>query len=80
MENHESSLVPLNNLSKFALTLLIVMLVVITLLNVRERKYEIVVLTAIGATKVKVAAQFDRDTQGIDGRFAPLICPVFGMS
>lgn len=80
MENHESSLVPLNNLSKFAVTLLIVVLVVITLLNVRERKYEIVVLTAIGVNKVKVAAQFDRDTQGVDGRFAPLICPVFGMS
>ena len=61
-----------HNLSKFAVTLLIVVLVVITLLNVRERKYEIGVLTAIGANKVKVAAQFDRDTQGVDGRFAPL--------
>lgn len=80
MENHESSLVPLNSLSKFAVTLLIVVLVVITLLNVRERKYEIGVLTAIGVNKVKVAAQFGRDTQGVDGRFAPLICPVFGMS
>lgn len=59
----------LNNLSKFALTLLIVVLVVITLLNVRERKYEIGVLTEIGADKVKVAAQFGR------GRFAPLISP-----
>lgn len=65
VENYESSLVPLNNLSKFALTLLIVVLsvgavvlVVITLLNVRERKYEIGVLTAIGVNKVKVAAQF----------------------
>ena len=55
---------PLNNLSKFALTLLIVVLVVITLLNVRESKYEIGVLTAIGADKVKVAAQFGRDMQG----------------
>ena len=82
MENHEYSLVPLNNLSKFALTLLIVVLAVggvvlvaITLLNVRERKYEIGVLTAIGVNKVKVAAQFDRDMQGVDGRFAPLISP-----
>lgn len=65
VENYESSLVPLDNLSKFALTLLIVVLavgavvlVVITLLNVRERKYEIGVLTAIGVNKVKVAAQF----------------------
>ena len=65
----------LNNLSKFALTLLIVVLVVITLLNVRERKYEIGVLTAIGANKVKVAAQFGRDMQGVVGRFAPLISP-----
>ena len=65
VENYESSLVPLNNLSKFALTLLIVVLsvgavvlVVIALLNVRERKYEIGVLTAIGVNKGKVAAQF----------------------
>lgn len=65
VENYESSLVPLNNLSKFALTLLIVVLavggvvlVIITLLNVRERKYEIGVLAAIGVNKVKVAAQF----------------------
>ena len=72
----------LNNLSKFALTLLIVVLavggvvlVVITLLNVRERKYEIGVLAAIGADKVKVAAQFGRDMQGVVGRFAPLISP-----
>ena len=35
-----------------------VVLVVITLLNVRERKYEIGVLTAIGITKAKVVAQF----------------------
>lgn len=61
----------LNNLSKFALTLLIVVLVVITLLNVRERKYEIGVLTEIGANKVKVVAQFGRDMQGVVGRFAP---------
>ena len=65
VENYESSLVPLDNLAKFALTLLAVVLavgavvlVVITLLNVRERKYEIGVLTAIGVNKVKVASQF----------------------
>ena len=65
VKNYESSLVPLDNLAKFALTLLIivftvgaVVLVVITLLNVRERKYEVGVLTAIGVNKVKVAAQF----------------------
>ena len=65
VEEYESSLVPLNNLAKFALTLLAivlgvgaVVLVVLNLFNVRERKYEIGVLTAIGVRKSKVAAQF----------------------
>lgn len=65
VENYESSLVPLDNLAKFALTLLIIVLVVgaavlivINLFNIRERKYEIGVLTAIGITKAKVVAQF----------------------
>lgn len=65
VENYESSLVPLDNLAKFALTLLIIVLavgaavlIVINLFNIRERKYEIGVLTAIGITKVKVVAQF----------------------
>ena len=58
VENHESSLVPLDSLAKFALTLLIVVLavgaVVLNLFNIRERKYEVGVLTAIGVKKVKV--------------------------
>lgn len=62
VENHESSLVPLDSLARFALTLLIVVLavgaVVLNLFNIRERKYEVGVLTAIGVKKVKVAAQF----------------------
>lgn len=65
VEQYESSLVPLDNLAKFALTLLIVVLVVgavvlivLNLFNIRERKYEVGVLTAIGVKKVKVAAQF----------------------
>ncbi|MBU8983946.1 ABC transporter permease [Bifidobacterium bifidum] len=65
VENYESSLVPLDNLAKFALTLLIVVLavgavvlIVLNLFNIRERKYEVGVLTAIGVKKVKVAAQF----------------------
>lgn len=65
VEEYEQSLVPLDNLSKFALTLLIVVLAVgaivliaLNLFNIRERKYEIGVLTAIGVNKVKVAAQF----------------------
>ena len=65
VEQYESSLVPLDNLAKFALTLLLivlgvgaVVLIVINLFNIRERKYEVGVLTAIGVRKVKVAAQF----------------------
>ncbi|PJM78527.1 ABC transporter permease [Bifidobacterium scaligerum] len=65
VEQYESSLVPLDNLAKFALTLLIVVLVVgavvlvvLNLFNIRERKYEVGVLTAIGVKKTKVAAQF----------------------
>lgn len=65
VEEYEQSLVPLDNLSKFALTLLIIVLAVgaivliaLNLFNIRERKYEIGVLTAIGVNKVKVAAQF----------------------
>ena len=62
VENHESSLVPLDSLAKFALTLLIVVLavgaVVLNLFNICERKYEVGVLTAIGVKKVKMAAQF----------------------
>lgn len=60
VENHESSLVLLDSLAKFALTLLIVVLavgaVVLNLFNIRERKYEVGVLTVIGVKKVKMAA------------------------
>lgn len=65
LSSYEASLVPLENLSDFALTLLViilavgaVILVVINIFNIRERKYEIGVLTAIGIKKSKVAAQF----------------------
>ena len=61
----ESSLAPLNTLSTtagwFLLVILIIggiILVVLNIFNVRERKYEIGVLTAIGMKKWKVAAQF----------------------
>lgn len=61
----ENSLVPLENLSQTATYFLIVVfvigaiiLVVINVFNIRERKYEIGVLTAIGMKKYKVAAQF----------------------
>ncbi len=61
----EQSLTPLNNLSKMATYFLIVVfaigaviLIVINMFNIRERKYEIGVLTSIGMKKRKVAAQF----------------------
>lgn len=61
----ENSLVPLENLSKtagyFLLVVFIigaVILIVINIFNIRERKYEIGVLTAIGMKKWKVASQF----------------------
>lgn len=65
VEQYEQSLVPLDNLAKFAKTPLIVVLsvgavvlIILTIFNIREREYEIGVLTAIGVKKVKVAAQF----------------------
>ena len=61
----ESSLAPLNTLSTMAGWFLIVILiiggvilVVLNIFNVRERKYEVGVLTAMGMKKWKVAAQF----------------------
>lgn len=61
----ESSLAPLNTLSTmagwFLLVILLiggVILVVLNIFNVRERKYEVGVLTAMGMKKWKVAAQF----------------------
>jgi len=65
ISNYESTLVPLQNLSKFATTLLFiviaigaVILIVINIFNIRERKYEVGVLTAMGIKKGKVAMQF----------------------
>lgn len=62
---YESSLSPLNTLSTaagwFLLVILVigaVILIVLNIFNVRERKYEIGVLTAMGMNKIKVAAQF----------------------
>lgn len=65
VESYEASLVPLNTLSKMAgyflivvLCIGVVILVVLNIFNVRERKYEIGVLTAMGMKKFKVAIQF----------------------
>ncbi len=61
----ENSLVPLNTLSTMAGWFLIiiliigaVILVVLNIFNIRERKYEIGVLMAVGMKKGKVAMQF----------------------
>lgn len=63
--SYEESLLPLENLSKMATNFLFVILIIgaliLVLLNIfsiRERKYEIGVMTAIGMKKRKVAAQF----------------------
>ncbi len=65
IEAFENSLVPLNTLSRLAGYFLIVILligaiilIVLNIFNVRERKYEIGVLTAMGMKKFKVALQF----------------------
>ncbi|MBQ4119698.1 MAG: ABC transporter permease [Clostridia bacterium] len=65
VSNFENSLVPLNTLSTMAGWFLIVILVigaviliVLNIFNVRERKYEIGVLMAIGMKKINVAKQF----------------------
>lgn len=63
--SYEQSIEPLDNLSTFAMYFLIIVLaigaiilIVLNLFNIRERKYEIGVLTAIGMKKGKVATQF----------------------
>ncbi|MBR4949428.1 MAG: ABC transporter permease [Clostridia bacterium] len=60
-----AALEPLENLRTFSLVFLLVVLViggiiliVINIINIRERKYEIGVLTAIGMKKSKVGLQF----------------------
>jgi len=63
--NYKESLAPIQNLSQFATTLFLIILavgslilIVINVFNIRERKYEVGVLTAIGIKKSKVALQF----------------------
>jgi putative ABC transport system permease protein len=65
LNSYENSLLPLTNLKKFATVLLLLVLgiggVILTLFSIfiiRERKYEVGVLTAIGMKKKKVATQF----------------------
>jgi len=63
--NYENSLLPLQNLNNFATIFLVLVLliggsilVVLNILSMRERKYEIGVLTAIGMKKKNVVIQF----------------------
>ncbi len=65
LESFEQSVLPLNNLSDFTMLFFIVILLVGALILIvfnmfvlRERKYEIGVLAAIGMRKSKVALQF----------------------
>ena len=69
ISQYENSLLPLENLSEMAMYFLIVVfaiggiiLVVLNIFNVRERKYEVGVLTAIGMKKSKVSMQFVLET------------------
>lgn len=65
LTSYENSLTPLNTLSTMAGWFLLVIfiigaviLVVLNIFNVRDRKYEVGVLTAMGMKKWKVAVQF----------------------
>lgn len=65
LQQYENSLLPLQTLSQTAIWFFIIVLAVggvilitLNIFNLRERKYEVGVLTAIGMKKAKVALQF----------------------
>ena len=65
INNYERQLQPLENLSKYAKYFLVIMLIIggavlmaLTMFSIRERKYEVGVLAAIGMSKQKIARQF----------------------
>lgn len=65
LSSYEQSLEPLNNLSEYAMYFFVVILIiggiilaVLNMFNIRERKYEIGVLAAIGMKKWKIAVQY----------------------
>lgn len=65
LSSYENSLLPIKNTAKFADMMLWIILgvgglvlIALNIFNVRERKYEVGVLTAIGMKKSKVALQF----------------------
>lgn len=69
LQAYEQSVVPLQNLSKFATYFLIVVfvigaivLVVLNIFSIRERKQEIGILCALGMNKTKIVLQFFSET------------------
>lgn len=65
LTSYEQSLQPLENLSEYAMYFFVVILIiggiilaVLNIFNIRERKYEIGVLAAIGMKKWKIACQY----------------------
>lgn len=69
LQAYEQSIVPLQNLSKFATYFLIVVfvigaivLVVLNIFSIRERKQEIGILCALGMNKTKIVLQFFSET------------------
>lgn len=69
LQAYQQSIVPLQNLSKFATYFLIVVfvigaivLVVLNIFSIRERKQEIGILCALGMNKTKIVLQFFSET------------------
>lgn len=69
LQSYQQSIVPLQNLSKFATYFMIVVfvigaivLVVLNIFSIRERKQEIGILCALGMNKTKIALQFFSET------------------
>lgn len=69
LQAYQQSIVPLQNLSKFATYFLIVIfvigaivLVVLNIFSIRERKQEIGILCALGMNKTKIVLQFFSET------------------
>ena len=65
ISNYERQLTPLTNLARYAKYFLVILLIIggavlmaLTMFSIRERKYEIGVLAAIGMSKKKIARQF----------------------
>lgn len=84
LQSYQQSIVPLQNLSKFATYFLIVVfvigaivLVVLNIFSIRERKQEIGILCALGMNKTKIALQFFSETLFI-ALFAFIVGSGFG--